>query len=114
MKPGQHLPPPPLTYRVMQAVMCPILKVLGLCCRSAFNLCSEQMDRELTKRESLRLRVHLSMCGLCSRLPAQFEGMRKLIKATCEHEHEGDCCSESLPEEAKERIARHLKSRSKA
>jgi hypothetical protein len=84
-----------------------------LCCRSAFNLCSEKMDRELTKRESLRLRVHLSMCGLCSSLPAQFEGMRKLIKTTCEHEHEGDCCSESLSEEAKERIARHLKSRSK-
>lgn len=66
---GQHLPPAPLTYQVMQAVVCPILKVLGLCCRSAFNLCSEQMDRELTKRESLRLRVHLPMCGLCSLCP---------------------------------------------
>lgn len=113
MKPGAKLPPPPITYRMMQAVMCPILKALGLCCRSAFNLCSEQMDRELTKSETLRLRVHLSMCGLCSRLPAQFQGMRKLIQTSCEHDHGDECCSESLSEEAKERIASHLNSRHK-
>ncbi|MFU8892987.1 MAG: hypothetical protein ACNA8L_05105 [Luteolibacter sp.] len=116
MKPGPHLPPPPITYRMMQVVMCPILKALGLCCRSAFNLCNEQMDRELTKGESFRLRTHLMMCGLCRRLPAQFDGMRKLIQATCEHEHEHehDCCSESLSKEAKERIAKQLETYDKA
>lgn len=114
MKPGPHLPPPPITYRMMQVVMCPILKVLGLCCRSAFNLCNAQMDRELTKGESFRLRIHLMMCGLCRYLPAQFAGMRKLIQAVSEHEHDDDCCSESLSEEAKARISEHLKNQGKA
>lgn len=113
MKPGPNLPPPPVTYRMMQAVMCPILKITGLCCRSAFNLCNEQMDRELTKGESFRLRIHLMMCGLCCRLPAQFAGMRKLIQATCEDEHDGDCCSESLSVEAKARICGQLKNQNK-
>jgi len=111
MKPGAKLPPPPITYRMMQAVMCPILKVLGLCCRSAFNLCSEQMDRELSKREALRLRVHLSMCGLCSRLPAQFRGMRALIQACeCDLPHD-EPSGETMTEEAKQRIADQLKSK---
>lgn len=97
----------------MQAVMCPILKILGLCCRSAFNLCNERMDRDLTKGESIRLRIHLMMCGLCRHLPAQFKGLRKLIQATCEHEHEGASCSESLSEEIKTRISTHLKNQGK-
>lgn len=92
----------------MQAVMCPFLKAMGLCCRSAFNLCSEQMDRELTKGESTRLRIHLMMCGLCSRLPAQFQGLRKLVKASCEHEHGEECTTERLPDEARARIIDHL------
>jgi hypothetical protein len=107
MKPRGNLPSPPINYRMMQAVMYPILKLLGLCSRSAFNLCSTQMDRELTKRESLRLRVHLSMCGLCSRLPAQFRGMRSLINA-CECDHSQDEASEdSMTTEAKRRWPRH-------
>jgi hypothetical protein len=97
----------------MQAVMCPILKALGLCCRSAFNLCSEQMDRELTKSEALRLRVHLSMCGLCSRLPAQFRGLRSLIQACeCDHPHD-ETSDETMNLEAKQRIAECLKSQQK-
>lgn len=113
MNPGANLPPPPITYRMMQAVMCPILKVLGLCCRSAFNLCSAQMDRELTSREALRLRVHLSMCGLCSRLLAQFRGMRSLIQA-CEHDaSHGEASDESMTPEAKQRISECLKSQQK-
>lgn len=112
--PQPKLPPPPVSYRMMHAVMGPVLKVLGICCRSAFNLCNEQMDRDLTKGESIRLRIHLMMCGLCRHLPAQFKGLRKLIQATCEHEHDGDCCSESLSEEAKERISSQLKNQTKA
>ncbi len=111
MKPGANLPPPPITYRMMQAVMCPILKVLGLCCRSTFNLCSEQMDRELTKSETLRLRVHLMMCGLCSSLPAQFRGMRTLIQACeCDHPHD-ETSDETMTQEAKQRIAAQLQSK---
>ncbi len=110
MNHGKPVPPPPVTYRMMQAVMCPILKMLGLCCRSAFHLCNERMDRELTRGESIRLHIHLMMCGLCRRLPGQFEAMRTLARAACEHEHEPDPAYgyESLSEEARTRIAKHL------
>lgn len=111
--PHPQLNPPPITYRMMQAVMSPVLMVLGLCCRSAYELCNEQMDRELKKSESIRLRIHLMMCGLCSHLPAQFAAMRELIQATCEHEHEGESCSESLSEEARTKISDHLKNQAK-
>lgn len=109
MKPDPHPVPPPVSYRIMQAVTSPVLKVLGLSCRSAFNLCNQQMDRELSKTESIRLRIHLMMCGLCRHLPAQFTGIRKLIQTTCQQDQDIDCGSESLSAEAKTRIAERLK-----
>ncbi len=76
----------------------------GASCRSAFCLCSEQMDRELTKGESIRLRAHLMMCGLCRRIPAQFDGLRSLVQA-CEHQDSHEEVSEaSMTPEAKQRI----------
>jgi len=110
MKPESSIPPPPITYRIMQAMMCPVLKTLGMCCRSAFCLCSEQMDRELTKGESIRLRAHLMMCGLCRRIPAQFDGLRSLVQA-CEHQDSHEEVSEaSMTPEAKQRISEQIQS----
>lgn len=71
----------------MQAMMWPMLKVLGMSCQSTFELCSEQMDRKLTPGEKVRLRIHLMMCGVCRRLPAQFSRLRQLVRSACEHEH---------------------------
>ena len=102
-----------MSYRIVEALISPMFKTLGLCCRSAFQLCTEQMDRELTKSEALRLKIHLTMCGLCSQLPAQFHGLRLLVQA-CEHDHSPDeASSETMPAEAKERIAAYLKSHQK-
>lgn len=114
MKPGSQIPPPPILYRMMQLVMGPILRMAGLCCRSAFDLSSEQMDRKLTRDESLRLRLHLMMCGLCRRLPSQFAEMRKLMIDSAKDENEVECCSESLSEEAKSRLRRKLNDQGKA
>lgn len=108
MKNDSHLPPPPIAYRVMQAMMWPMLKVLGMSCKETYGLCSEQMDRKLTSGEAFRLRLHLMMCGLCRRLPAQFEGLRELVRCACEHEHEEDS-GEQLSSEAKARIVELLK-----
>jgi len=107
MKPGR-LPPPPIAYRVMQAMMWPILKVLGISCRAIYELCSEQMNRQLTAGEAFRLRVHLMMCGICRHLPAQFRGMRELVRCAHSHEH-GETSDECLSAEAKERIASKLR-----
>ena len=100
-------PPPPFAYRLVHAVMWPLLKLLGLTCKSAFELCSERMDRELTTGEALKLRVHLMMCGLCRNLPAQFSGMREFVRLS--HDKDHDCHSdECLSPEVKARIAADL------
>lgn len=92
----------------MQAMVWPLLKVLGISCKATYDLCSEQMDRQLTAGETIRLRVHVMMCGLCRRLPAQFRGMRELLR--CSHPHEPEETSdECLSAEAKERIASKLR-----
>lgn len=101
-------PPLPLSYRISHAAIGPLLKWLGLSCRHALELSSEQMDRTLSKSESFQLRMHLMMCGICRHLPAQFQGLRKLLKAACEHQHE-DLPTDSIPEPSKVRITDHLK-----
>jgi predicted anti-sigma-YlaC factor YlaD len=92
----------------MQAMMWPILKIFGISCQVIHDLCSEQMDRKLTVGETLRLRIHLMMCGLCRNLPAQFEGLNALVRCvhSDEHEEESDEC---LSDEARERIASMLR-----
>lgn len=95
----------------MQAMMWPVLKVLGMSCKQTFELCSEHMDRKLTAGESFRLRFHLMMCGVCRHLPAQFRGLRELVRHACEHDHaQEEVSGDPLPPEAKARIAEQLKS----
>lgn len=98
-----RLPP---RYRIVHAVSGPLLKWLGLSCRRAVELSSEQMDRDLSKRESFQLRVHLMICEVCRHLPAQFQGLRKLLIA-CEHPPE-DLPTEVMSEHARLRIIDHL------
>jgi hypothetical protein len=114
MKTDPQLPPPPIAYRVMQAMMWPILKSLEMSCKETYNLCSEKMDRKLTPGESFRLRIHLLMCGICRHLPAQFRGLRELVRS-CDHDHgPEESSNEHLSPEAKERIFERLKSQSKS
>lgn len=113
MKKDSQLPTPPIAYRVMQAMVWPILKLLGMSCKETYGLCSEQLDRKLTPGESFRLRFHLMMCGVCRHLPAQFRGLRELVRS-CDHDHEPEeFPDEHLSPEAKERIFERLKSQSK-
>lgn len=108
MNPDDPIPPPPLRYRMMQAVMWPMMKVLGVTCESAFHLCSRHMDRELTAGEETRLRFHLMMCGICRSLPRQFHRIRHLVR--CAEQAEPDPPADvALSEQAKHRIADHLK-----
>ena len=109
MKNGtKRLPPPPRAYRAMQAVMWPVLKVMGLSCERAYRLSTERMDRELTRGESVRLRVHLMLCGACRPVPGQFDRLCELVRSSRD-ETGGETGGESLPPEAKERIATRLR-----
>jgi hypothetical protein len=109
MKSARQLRRPPAIYRLSHAVLGPMLKALGISCKDAYELCSGQMDRELTTGESFRLRFHLMICGICQYLPKQFRGLRELVRA-CEHDPANDESSDAqLPPEVKERIVEHLK-----
>ncbi|MBK1829452.1 zf-HC2 domain-containing protein [Verrucomicrobiaceae bacterium R5-34] len=102
-------PPPPLSYRLMQRLMWPVLKVLGMSCKSTYELCSTQMDRKLSFSESLRLRLHLLICSSCRHLPAQFKGLKKLVHVACDHDSEPHLDSTAqLTEESKDRIRESL------
>lgn len=105
-----NLPPPPASYRASHAVIGRLMNILGISCRSAYELSSAQMDRTLRFSEKFRLLIHLTMCSICRHLPAQFRGLRKLIQAACQHEpHDEPQISANLPEETKTRIHDHLK-----
>lgn len=102
------LPKPALGYRLMQAMMWPLLKLTGMTCRDVFQLCSADMDAPLTRSARFRLRTHLLMCGLCRRLPAQLANLRTWVRH-CHEEKTGT--QNNLPplsQEARERILCHL------
>lgn len=102
------IPLPPLRYRMMQAIMWPMMKLLGMTCKNAFDLASAQMDMPLTRTDKFRLRIHLLFCGICRKLPAQLANQRAWIRC-CNHE-ESDLRSkgETLTIEARKRIQQHL------
>ena len=49
-------------------------------CREAHVLLSERMDRELGVGERLRLRAHLLICEVCTRVSKQMDFMRRAIR----------------------------------
>ena len=49
-------------------------------CREAHVLLSERMDRELGFAETLRLRAHLVICAVCTKVGKQMDFMRQAIR----------------------------------
>lgn len=108
-----HTPPRPgIGYRLMQGMTWPMMKMLGLSCRSYAELCSTRLDRSLTFSERLRFRFHGLMCHLCRPLPRQFEHLRALTRCVaCEdpaHSHDASAPTEVLGEDAVQRIRHAL------
>lgn len=76
-------------------------------CREATRLQSEAMDRPLSLRKRIGLRIHLGLCRWCRRYGRQIGFLRSVA-----HEHEKQ--EETLPPqtlrpEARERIKERLK-----
>lgn len=108
----RSLPPSlPMRYRMMQAILGPVLKLTGMTCRDVFRLSAQRMDGPLKPVDWLRLRMHLMLCVVCRKMPEQFENQREWLR--CCHEdygHEADFDNlNALSKEAKERIEQHLK-----
>jgi predicted anti-sigma-YlaC factor YlaD len=109
--------PPPLHYRVMHAVVCPVMKLFGLSCRQFAELASVRMDRPLTKLESLRFRFHRMMCGLCRNLPGQLANLRTLTRCVCQAEPDekpGAAEEADLSPEARQRLREALAAESRS
>jgi hypothetical protein len=49
-------------------------------CRTAHRLVSEGMDRPLGLGERARLRLHLTMCTMCSRVEQQMDFLRRAMR----------------------------------
>jgi hypothetical protein len=75
-------------------------------CREASRLQSEALDRPLSLRQRIGLRIHVALCRWCRRYGRQIKFLRTVGHASDEHE---SVVSHNLSEESKERIKRSIK-----
>jgi len=72
-------------------------------CREAVVLVSQSMERPLSLRERMMLKLHLWVCAWCTRYMEQLHTMRKIMR-----NQSVDSGAPGLPEEARERLKRAL------
>src|SRR6266536_2033852 len=77
-------------------------------CRKMVPLMSESLERRLSIRERLGLRLHLLVCAWCARYLRQIKFMRWILRA--QNPRGRDTFAPALGHQARERIARALRS----
>ena len=82
--------------------------LLSMSCKEAARLQSEALDRELSLRERLGLRLHLFLCKWCRRYGNQLRFLRSAAHE-CE-EHASAALPQGLSPETRERIKQKLQS----
>lgn len=98
--------------RMMRPFMMWLVRKLPAC-DMAVQLASETLDRELTLKERFDLRLHLMICGLCSRYRDQIHFLHQLAPQLSERlQDEGVSSNGRLSDEARERMKRLLSARS--
>lgn len=75
-----------------------------LSCKQASQLMSQSLDRRLSWRERMGLRLHLMVCDVCQRFGRQLAIMRSAIRQMVLVGEQDE--QVRLPEEAKGRIAK--------
>jgi hypothetical protein len=80
-------------------------------CRDAVRLQSDALDRRLPWVQRVGLRIHLWLCLRCLRYGKQIRFLRT-VSRRCQNDHV-DPSGPALPEDARERIKRALKSSQK-
>jgi hypothetical protein len=76
-------------------------------CKEATELLSQSLDRKLTFGQKLGLKMHLSMCKLCTRHKKQMSFLQKLFSRNTEESanlHKSLSLSDEKKEEIKEDI----------
>src|SRR5437899_12395635 len=77
-------------------------------CRKMVPLMSESLERRLSIRERLGLRLHLLVCTWCARYLEQIKFLRRILRG--QSSQASTELAPSLAYEARERIAKALKS----
>lgn len=78
-------------------------------CQQASRMVSESMDRTLTFRERMTLRMHLLMCSFCTRFSHQLRFLRRAAEHFSRaHQDSSLAPDETLSVEARQRIRRAL------
>jgi len=86
-----------------------MMMVIGSC-RKVTALYSKSLDGELSFKETLILRLHLSMCAFCKRYINQVQKIRVWIRQYFSlNESLKNGKAEQLPQAAKERIQEKIK-----
>jgi len=70
-------------------------------CKRVSQLTSESFERELSLAESLQLKLHFAMCGLCRNYHQSLKTMAGIFEHIREHDLKQEI---QLPTEAKQRI----------
>ena len=80
-----------------------------LSCREVTQLVSESLDRRLSLRQRVSMKMHLMMCRLCSRYNKQLAGLRDTFRLHAMREDDIDIYPAFLSSEARERIKHALR-----
>jgi len=75
-------------------------------CKRVSQLTSESFERKLSLTETLQLKLHFAMCGLCRNYHQSLKTMGDIFEHMREHDLKQDI---QLPIEAKQRIQSVLK-----
>jgi hypothetical protein len=79
-------------------------------CKKASHLISEGMNRRLSLKESIGLKIHLLMCRACSQVLKQLKGLRRLLRAYHKYLINKSISSSGLSQLTKDKIKQVLSS----
>lgn len=78
-----------------------------LSCKQASRLVSQSLDRRLTWRERLGLKLHLAICDACRQFSRQLAWMRMALRHFAQRAESDEAVR--LPAEARARIQKNLR-----
>ena len=88
--------------------------MLTLTCKRAAALLSASMDRALTLRERLPLRLHLRVCAACRRFKTQLLLLRRALRRRARLIEEQSAANDpALPPDVRARLKRNLRNAGK-
>ena len=76
-------------------------------CKDVSELISRSMDEKLSLKIRMGIKFHLMMCHLCLKYKKQLDLIRKAV-LKLESAEASDCAITRLPDEARQKIKKHL------